>query len=157
VRKATEDGQWVTIRLMQEPVKALTQSYTRTKSKNYPDFRKTMDLHTNSSNNTIFADSSGNIAYFHGNFIPRRDPKFDWSKSVDGSDPATDWKSLLSVGQSPKLLNPASGWLYNSNNSPWSAAGASSPKQSDYPKYVDNGVESARGLHAIKVLKDRKN
>src|SRR5262249_11355281 len=64
---------------------------------------------------------------------------------------------LLSVDESPKLFNPASGWLYNSNNSPWSAAGPSSPKQSDYPKYVDNGVESARGLHAIKVLENRKD
>jgi len=116
-----------------------------------------MELHTNSSNNTIYADADGNIAYFHGNFIPRRDPKFDWTKPVDGSDPATDWHELLSVDESPKLLNPASGWLYNSNNSPWSAAGPSSPKQSDYPKYVDNGVESARGLHAVRVLETKKD
>src|SRR5947199_3839357 len=116
-----------------------------------------MALHTTSSNNTVFADSSVNIAYFHGNFIPRRDPKFDWTKPVDGSDPATDWHELLSVDESPKLLNPASGWLYNSNNSPWSAAGPSSPKKSDYPKYVDNGVESARGLHAIRVLQNKKD
>ena len=151
------DDKWVSIRLMQEPVKALTQSYSRTKATDYKSFKQTMELHTNSSNNTIFADSSGNIAYFHGNFIPRRDPKFDWSQPVDGSDPATDWHDLLSVDETPKLLNPASGWLYNSNNWPWSAAGESSPKQSDYPKYVDNGVESARGLHAIKVLKDKKD
>ena len=157
VRKTAEEGQWVSIRLMQEPVKALTQSYTRTKSKNYAEFRQVMELHTNSSNNTIFADSEGNIAYFHGNFIPRRDPKFDWTRPVDGSDPAADWHGLLSVDESPKLLNPASGWLYNSNNWPWSAAGVSSPKQSDYPKYVDSGVESARGLHAIRVLKDKKD
>jgi acyl-homoserine-lactone acylase len=148
---------WVTIRLMQEPVKALTQSYSRTKAKNYAEFKQVMELHTNSSNNTIYADSDGNIAYFHGNFIPRRDPKFDWTRPVDGSDPATDWHDLLSIDESPKLFNPASGWLYNSNNSPWSAAGPSSPKQSDYPKYVDNGVESARGLHAIKVLQNKKD
>jgi acyl-homoserine lactone acylase PvdQ len=150
-------GKWVSVRLMQEPVKALTQSYTRTKAKDYKEFRQTMELHADSSNNTIFADADGNIAYFHGNFIPRRDPKFDWTRPVDGSDPATDWHGLLSVDESPLLLNPASGWLYNSNNSPWSAAGASSPKKSDYPLYVDNGVESARGLHAIRVLQNRKD
>ena len=116
-----------------------------------------MELHSDSSNNTIYADTDGNIAYFHGNFIPRRDARFDWTKPVDGRDPATDWKGLLSVDESPNLLNPASGWLYNSNNSPWSAAGPSSLKQSDYPKYVDNGVESARGLHAIRVLQDKKD
>ncbi len=152
-----ENGKWVSIALMQEPLKALTQSYSRTKARNYKEFRQIMELHTNSSNNTIFADADGDIAYFHGNFIPRRDPKFDWTKPVDGSNPATDWHELLSVDESPKLLNPASGWLYNSNNSPWSAAGPSSPKQSDYPKYVDNGVESARGLHAIRVLQNKKD
>jgi acyl-homoserine-lactone acylase len=152
-----ENGKWVSIRLMQEPVKALTQSYTRTKAKDYKAFKQIMELHTNSSNNTIFADADGDIAYFHGNFIPRRDPKFDWTRPVDGSDPATDWHGLLSVDETPHLLNPASGWLYNSNNSPWSAAGPSSPRKADYPVYVDSGVESARGLHAIRVLQNKKD
>jgi acyl-homoserine-lactone acylase len=154
---SSTDCKWVSISLMQEPVKSLTQSYTRTKAKNYAEFKQTMELHTNSSNNTIFADADGNIAYFHGNFIPKRDPKFNWAKPVDGSDPATDWHGLLSVGETPKLLNPASGWLYNSNDSPWSAAGPSSPKKADYPAYVDSGVESARGLHAVRVLQDKKD
>ncbi len=152
-----QDGKWVSVALMNDPVKALTQSFTRTKATDYKSFKQTMELHTNSSNNTIFADGDGNIAYFHGNFIPRRDPKFDWTKPVDGSNPETDWHGLLSIDESPNLLNPASGWLYNSNNSPWSAAGPSSPKQSDYPKYVDNGVESARGLHAVRVLENKKD
>ena len=148
---------WVSIRLMQEPTKALTQSYMRTKAKNYKAFSRTMELHTNSSNNTIFADADGNIAYFHGNFIPKRDTRFDWTKPVDGSDSATEWHGLLSVNETPRLLNPESGWLYNSNNSPWSAAGASSPKKGDYPAYVETGGESARGLHAIRVLQGRKD
>jgi len=152
-----QDGKWVSVALMNDPVKALTQSFTRTKATDYKSFKQTMELHTNSSNNTIFADASGNIAYFHGNFIPRRNPKFDWTKPVDGSNPETDWHGLLSIDESPNLLNPGSGWLYNSNNSPWSAAGFSSPKQSDYPKYVDNGVESARGLHAVRVLENKKD
>ena len=151
------DGKWVAFRLMQEPVKALTQSYTRTKTKDYQGFRATMDLHTNSSNNTIYADADGNIAYFHGNFIPRRDTKFDWTRPVDGSDPETEWHGLLSVDETPHLLNPKSGWLFNTNNWPWSAAGASSPKREDYPRYVDNGSESARGLHAIRVLENKKD
>jgi acyl-homoserine lactone acylase PvdQ len=153
----SENGKWISVRLMEEPVKALTQSYARTKAKDYKTFKQTFELHADSSNNTIFADADGNIAYFHGNFIPRRDPKFDWTKPVDGSNPATDWHGLLSVDESPLLLNPASGWLYNSNNSPWSAAGPSSPRKSDYPLYVDNGVESARGLHAIRVLQNKKD
>jgi acyl-homoserine-lactone acylase len=156
VRQA--NGQWVSIRLMQEPVKALIQSYTRTKATNYATFRRIMELHTNSSNNTIFADADGDIAYFHGNFIPRRDPRFDWTQPVDGSDPATEWKGLLSVDETPHLLNPSSGWLYNSNNWPWSAAGPSSPKQADFPRYVETADrETPRGLHAVRVLQGKKD
>jgi len=151
------NGKWVSVRLMQEPVKALTQSYTRTKAKDYQSFRQTMELHTNSSNNTIFADADGNIAYFHGNFIPRRDTGFDWTKPVDGSNPATEWHGLLSVDESPNLLNPNSGWLYNANNWPWSAAGPSSPNKESYPRYVENGSENARGAHAIRVLENTKD
>ncbi|HEX8765844.1 MAG TPA: penicillin acylase family protein [Candidatus Acidoferrum sp.] len=151
------DGKWLTIRLMNEPLKALTQSYTRTKAKDYKSFRQTMELHTNSSNNTIFADGDGDIAYFHANFIPRRDVSFDWTKPVDGSNPATDWHGLLPVDETPHLLNPKVGWLYNSNNWPWSAAGPDSPKKEDYPAYVETGGETARGWHAIRVLQDKKD
>jgi acyl-homoserine-lactone acylase len=152
------DGKWVSVRLMQEPVKALTQSYSRTKAKNYKAFGDTMELHTNSSNNTIYADADGTIAYFHSNFIPKRDPKFDWTKPVDGSDPATEWNGVLSIGDTPGLRNPPNGWLYNVNNWPWSAAGPNSPKRKDYPVYVDRGTaESPRGVHAIRVLENKKD
>jgi acyl-homoserine-lactone acylase len=151
------NGKWVAIKLMQEPIKALTQSFTRTKATDYKSFRQTMELKANSSNNTIFADSEGNIAYFHGNYIPRRDTAFDWTRPVDGSNPATEYKGLLNVDEAPHLLNPASGWLYNSNNWPWSAAGPSSPKKEDYPVYVETGGESARGLHAVRVLSAKKD
>ena len=154
VREA--DGKWVSIRLMEEPVKALTQSYSRTKARNYKAFRETMELHTNSSNNTIYADADGTIAYFHSNFIPKRNPKFDWTRPVDGSDPATEWDGVLSIDETPGLLNPASGWLYNTNNAPWSAAGPNSPKKENFPVYVDRGGENARGIHAIKVLDNKK-
>ncbi|HEX9895664.1 MAG TPA: penicillin acylase family protein, partial [Gemmatimonadales bacterium] len=155
VREA--DGKWVTVRLMEEPLKALTQSYSRTKALNYQAFRQTMELHTNSSNNTIFADAEGNIAYFHANFVPRRDPRFNWNRPVDGSDPATEWNGVFRVEESPHLLNPGTGWLYNTNNWPYSAAGANSPRKADYPAYMETGSENARGLHAIRVLEGRKD
>jgi acyl-homoserine-lactone acylase len=149
---------WMTISLMQRPIRALTQSYTRTKAKDYAAFRKIMELHTNSSNNTIFADAEGNIAYFHSNYIPRRDNALDWTKPVDGSNPATAYHGLLTIDQTPHLLNPQVGWLYNSNNWPWSAAGPDSPKRQDFPKYVERGTEeSPRGYHMLRVLPGHKD
>ncbi len=148
-----KDGdKWVSIHLMNTPVQALEQSYLRTKAKSYAEYRKTMELMANSSNNTIYADADGTIAYWHGDFIPRRDPHFDYTRPVDGSDPATDWKGLLSLDEVPQLRNPASGWLFNVNDSPWNGAGPSSLKKADFPAYVEQGIESARGIHAMRVL-----
>jgi acyl-homoserine-lactone acylase len=152
-----QDGKWLTIRLMQMPIEQLEQSFLRTKVKNYADFRKVIDMRANSSNNTIYADADGNIAYFHGNFIPKRDTQFDWKKPVDGSNPATEWGPPMAVDDTPHLLNPASGWIYNSNDAPWHVAGPSSPKKEDFPSYVENGGESARGHHAVRVLQDKKD
>jgi acyl-homoserine-lactone acylase len=155
VRKA--GGQWVSVRLMQEPLRALTQSYSRTKARSIEEYKKVMALHTNSSNNTLYADAGGNIAYFHSNFIPRRDTKFDWTKPVDGTNPATEWNGVLTFDESPNVVNPPTGWVYNTNNYPYSAAGPNhSPKQSDYPAYVDSGSENPRGVHAIRVLDGKK-
>ncbi|MCC7309096.1 MAG: penicillin acylase family protein [Acidobacteria bacterium] len=150
-------GDWISISLMHEPVKALMQSYGRTKAKNLVEFKKVMELKANSSNNTLYADADGNIAYFHVNYVPRRDDKYNWRLPVDGSDPGTTYRGILNYSELPHLVNPASGWVYNSNNWPWSAAGPSSLKQADYPKYVDSGTESARGLHAIRVLEGRRD
>ena len=154
-----EGNRLVSISLMWQPVNALIQSYSRTKARDLAAFRKVMDLHTNSSNNTIFADAAGNVAYLHSNYIPRRDTSFDWTQPVDGSNPATAYKGVLSFDETPNVVNPASGWVYNSNNWPWSAAGeGSSPKRENYPRYVETGTEeSARGYHALRVLAGKAN
>ncbi|MEO8501786.1 MAG: penicillin acylase family protein, partial [Vicinamibacteria bacterium] len=148
---------WVATAMMEEPLKALIQSYTRTKARTFAEFRKVMDLHTNSSNNTIYADGDGVIAYFHANFTPKRDLKFDWRKPVDGSNPATDWKGFHTVAESPLVVSPKNGWVYNTNNWPYSAAGADSPKRGNFPAYMEEGVENPRGIHAIRVLSAKKD
>ena len=156
VRK-TSNGQWVSVELMNKPVPALEQSYLRTRAKTYAEYRETMALMANSSNNTVFADADGDIAYWHGNFIPERDTRYDFTKPVDGSNPATDWQGLMPLAQMPQLKNPHSGWLGNVNNSPWNGAGESSLKRADFPPYVEQGVETSRGVHMTRVLNNRKD
>jgi acyl-homoserine-lactone acylase len=151
------DGKWVAVKMMDEPLKALTQSYSRTKAISYKAFYQSMQLRTNSSNNTVYADGAGNIAYFHGNFHPKRDPAFDWKHPVDGSSPATEWRGLHEIKDTITLFNPASGWIQNTNNWPFRAAGASSPREQDYPKYMWSLPENARGLHALRVLGDARD
>jgi len=150
------DGKWIAIALMNKPIEALEQSWLRTRASDFASYRKVADLKANSSNNTIFADDKGEIAYLHPQFIPRRDDRFDYTKPVDGSDPATDWKGLHALDELPHLLDPPNGWLFNTNNWPYSAAGQYSPKRADYPRYMDTVGETPRGLHAIRELDGRQ-
>ena len=152
-----QDGKWVAVSLMEQPLKALQQSYGRTKTKNIAEYKQVMELHTNSSNDTLYADADGNIAYFHSNFVPRRNPKLDWTKPVDGSVPGNDWQGVHAVDDSPSVENPPNGWVYNTNNWPYSAAGANSKKQSVFPAYFDTAGENPRGIHAIRVLDKKKD
>lgn len=150
------EGQWTASAMMWEPVKALEQSYIRTKQEGYDGFRKMMDIRTNSSNNTVYADAEGNIAYFHGNFIPKRDSQFDYTQPVDGSNPETDWQGLHTVDENILVKNPPNGWIQNCNSTPYTSALEYSPKRGDYPKYMSRDQENFRGVHAIELLKDKK-
>jgi len=149
-----ENGRWIAIKLLQDPVPALSQSYLRTKTTDYASFRKTQDLRTDTSNNTVYADADGTIAYFHGNFIPRRNTAFDFTRPVDGSDPATEWQGPHAVEDTITLLNPSSGFILNTNNWPFSAAGPASPKRENYPAYMWIKGENPRGIHALEVLQN---
>ena len=149
-----QDGKWGAVRMMDDPMHALMQSYGRTKARDYAAFRQVMALRTNSSNNTVYADADGNIAYFHGNFIPRRDPRFDWTRPVDGSDPATEWQGLHEIDETITVFNPKSGYVSNTNNWPCTGFGASSPDCSKYPAYMWSLPQNPRGIHAERVLHD---
>lgn len=146
------EEQWVVTRINWNTVDALRQSYLRMKTANYTAFLEMMDIRTNSSNNTVFADAEGNIAYFHGNFMPRRDPQFDYSQPVDGSNPATDWQDVHPVDETITLLNPPNGWIQNTNSTPFTAAGEFSPRAEDYPAYMAPDAQNFRALHAMPLL-----
>ena len=152
----TEGGKWIAIALMNRPVPALEQSFLRTKARDYAQFLRIAGYKANASNNTLFADDKGEIAYLHPSFIPRRDDRFDYTRPVDGADPATDWKGLHELGEAPHVLNPATGWVFNTNDWPYSAAGPDSPRRADYPRYMDAAGENPRGQHAARLLETRK-
>jgi acyl-homoserine-lactone acylase len=149
---AKRNGQWMSVRSNNRSLNALIQSWQRTKSKGFDSFKKNMELLSNSSNNTVFADNQGNIAYWHGNFIPRRDTSFNWSQPVDGSITATEWQGLHRLAEMIHLYNPASGWIQNCNSTPYTAAGESSPNKEDYPFYMATDQENFRGITAAKLI-----
>jgi acyl-homoserine-lactone acylase len=153
----TEGDKWVAVSLMHKPSAALQQSWLRTTAKDLRDYMRIAELRANSSNATLFASRKGEIAYLHPQFMPKRDDRFDYTRPVDGNDPATAWKGEHLVAELPNVINPRSGWVYNTNNWPWSAAGADSPKQADFPRYVDSQTENPRGVNAIRLLSGRRD
>ena len=149
---AVDADHWIAEAMMFKPVEALEQGFGLTKARDYASYMKVMELKANTSNNTVYADADGNIAYLHPQFIPRRDDRIDYRQPVDGADPDTDWKGLHALNEAPHLLNPLIGWIQNTNDWPYSAAGPDSPRRDAYPRYMDTYGENVRGLHAVAVL-----
>ena len=154
---AKRDGKWISLKSNNRSMNSLVQSWTRTKSKGFDDYKKAMDLKANTSNNTVYADSKGNIAYWHGNYIPIRDKNLNWSKVMDGTTSTTQWKGLHDVSETVHLYNPANGWLQNCNSTPFSVAGGNSPKKENYPQYMAPDGESFRGINAVRLLSKGSN
>ena len=83
------------------------------------------------STNFLYADEAGNIAYVYNAAIPQRQPGHDWRSILPGDDPALIWTGPVTYDALPKYVNPASGWLFNSNNTPFYAAGRGSDLKPD--------------------------
>ncbi|MFL6751955.1 MAG: penicillin acylase family protein [Sphingomicrobium sp.] len=148
----SENGRWIAFAMMNRPVEALEQSFLRTKARDFEAFLRVAQLKANSSNDTIFADDKGEIAYLHPQFVPRRNDRFDYTRPVDGSDPGTDWGSLHAISELPNVVSPPNGWVSNTNNGPWWAAGAFSPRPELFPRYMDTIGQTFRGVHALRLL-----
>jgi acyl-homoserine lactone acylase PvdQ len=105
----------------------------------------------------VFSDDKGNIAYWHGNYVPRRDKTVNWSKAVDGSTTTTEWKGLHTLDEIVHVYNPASGWIQNCNSAAYTVAGISSPQKQNYPNYMAPDGENFRGINAAKLLNSQIN
>ena len=153
---AKREGKWISLKSNNRSMNSLGQSWKRTKSKSFADYKKAMDLKANTSNNTVYADNKGNIAYWHGNYIPKRDKNLNWAKLIDGSTSKTEWKGLHDVLESVHLYNPPNGWLQNCNSTPYSVAGTNSPKEENYLPYMAPDGENFRGINAVRILSKEK-
>jgi acyl-homoserine lactone acylase PvdQ len=149
---AARDGKWISVRSYNRARKSLIQSWLRTKTKGLADYKRVMEMRANTSNNTVYADNKGNIAYWHGNYVPRRDLALDWGIPQDGSTSKNDWQGLHSVDQIVHVYNPASGWIQNCNSTPFTVSGTSSPLRSDYPVYMAPDGENFRDRNAVRLF-----
>lgn len=146
------NGKWISLRENNRSLNALLECWTRTKAKNLAEYKKALSLLANNSNNTVYADGDGNIAYWHGNFMPKRNPIYDYTRPVNGSIKATDWQGVHALNEIVQSINPANGWLQNCNATPFTVAGKYSPDPKNYPAYMAPDGQNPRGLNAERLL-----
>ena len=151
---AYRNEKYISVKSSNRMMNGLIQSWQRTKTKGLADYTRTMELKGNTSNNTVFADNKGNIAYWHGNYIPVRNTKYNWSKPLDGSTSQTDWKGLHALKDIVQMINPSTGFIQNCNSTPYTVSGTSSPVKKNYPNYMAPDGENFRGINAVKVLQN---
>lgn len=151
---ALPDGRRASVRIARfEDGGAIQQWLEMSRAGSFDAFREALAASALPGSNTMYADRDGNIYYVHGNAVPRRDPAIDWTLPVDGSDPRTEWDGYHSPDELPHVLNPASGWIQNTNSSPWSATGGDdNPDPAGYAAYMAREPDNARARISRRLL-----
>jgi acyl-homoserine-lactone acylase len=149
------NGKWLSLKANNRSLNGLLQSWQRTKAKNLEEFIKVLDLRSNASTNTIYADAQGNIAYWHGNFIPVRDSSIDPAYPLDGTSSKSEWKTIFNVSDLIHVINPSQGFIQNCNSTPFSVSGLNTIEKK-YPAYMAPEGENFRSLYAVSQLSQQK-
>jgi acyl-homoserine-lactone acylase len=122
--------------------------------RNIGDFRRAMGQLNLPIMNAVYADTSGEIYYLYNGAIPRRDPAFEWSLPVDGSDPRTEWRGMHTIDELPQLLSPPCGYVQSCNSSPFTTTDDGSPRLEDFPPYMveDKHDDKRRAKRSREIL-----
>src|SRR5882757_9657249 len=100
------------------------QYYRLDKAANRDEWMAAMRLQALPSINYIYADDKGNIGYVYNGQFPVRAEGRDWNEIQPGDRSDLIWQGYLPCEREPQLWNPKSGYVFNSNNTPFEATGA---------------------------------
>jgi acyl-homoserine-lactone acylase len=147
-------GKYLSVRAasMEVGPKLLAQKWAMARARSLREFKAALDHRRLTGSNTIYADKKGNIYYLHGNAMPRRNPEYDWSRAVDGSDPGTDWEGFHELGELPQVLNPASGFVQNCNSTPFLTSADDNPDRTKFPVYMAPDPDTLRAQRSRQIL-----
>lgn len=117
------------------------QWYRMNKARNYSEFYKALQMTAIPMGfNIVYADRNDTIMYLTNGKVPRRDPAFDWQQTLPGNTSKTRWTDFHPIEAMPQVVNPRSGYVFNSNNTPFHCTDpAESPKPGDFDSTM--GIE----------------
>jgi len=150
---AARDGKLLTLRMAKfESDGWLRQWYEMTKAGSLSELKRAMAPLNMLFGNVMYGDRQGRTFYLYNGAVPRRDPRFDWSKPVDGSDPATEWQGYHTLDELPQLTDPKTGWMQNCNTTPFLLTSEGNPDPKQYPSYMVQEDDNARGRISRQIL-----
>jgi len=148
-----QGGQWVSVRVpLDRTARFWEQKLAMGRARNRREFERALAMRAMNYSNTTFATAKGDIGFWYGSAVARRDPRFDWSQPVDGSDPATEWRGYHELRELPHVVNPRAGFVQNGNSSPWLTSTTDNPVPAAFPSYIVRDVDTARARNMRRIL-----
>jgi acyl-homoserine-lactone acylase len=150
---SAKDGKLLAIRIAKfESDGWLREWYEMTSARTLAQFKAALRPQNMLFGNVMYADRQGNTYYLYNGAVPRRDPRFDWTKPLNGSDPATEWRGYHTIDELPQLTNPRTGWMQNCNTTPFLLTSEGNPDPARFPKYMVQEGDNPRGRIARGIL-----
>lgn len=160
VVKKEDDKHAIAVRITRydEPI-GFEQTLQMIKARDFDEWRAALRRMELVMFNCIYADRVGNIAYVYNACIPRRNPKYDWTKPVDAADPDTAWNGYHALAELPMVINPETGYIQNCNQSPFTTTDDGNPSPLNFPAYMSEeaNVDTTRAQVSRMLLREMED
>ncbi len=153
----TDDGVFAWRFMVGKSIKMAEQWFRMNKAKNFKEFKKALNIRGLTSLNIVYADKDDTIYFISNGRFPYRNTAYDWTKVLPGNTSKTLWgDTIIPLDSLPQVLNPSSGFVFNTNNSPFSSSDSiNNPQETILNQtmgYQSFGLENNRSLRFLELI-----